>query len=153
MVSANPASLHPLHLKDLCKSGLTDETIQAAKIYSVPPHDISKKLGGRFPKVESLLAFPYPGANGYERYKLFPPQVTDKGTVKYYQKAGSPSRLYFPPGIGSFLRDASSPIFFTEGEKKALKAIQECIPCIGLAGLWNWSDGTPDKNLILDFLQ
>ena len=30
-------------------------------------------------------------------------------------------------------------------------AIQDGIPCIGLGGLWNWADGTPDKNLISDF--
>lgn len=145
------SDLHPDHKSDLEKSGLTEETIRASGVYSVRPADISKKLEGHFPKVESLLSFPYPGADGYERVKLFPPQVTDKGTVKYYQKAGSPCRLYFPPGVEAILQDASCPLYFTEGEKKALKAVQEGIPCIGEGGLWNWSDGSPDKNLIPDF--
>ena len=144
-------SLHPLHLQDLRKSGLTDKTILEAGIYSVPPRDISKKLKGHFSKVESLLAFPYPGADGYKRVKLFPPQLTDRGTVKYYQEAESPCRLYVPPEMEAILQDASSPLSLTEGEKKCLKAIQEGIPCLGLGGLWNWSDGTKEKNLIPDF--
>jgi hypothetical protein len=143
-------SFPPLHLQDLRNSALSDETIRENGIYSVPLRDIPKKLEGRFPKVESLLAFPY-GTDGYERVKLFPPQSTDKGTVKYYQKAGSPCRLYVPPEMEAILQDASSPLSFTEGEKKTLKAIQEGIPCIGLGGLWSWSDGSPDKNLIPDF--
>jgi hypothetical protein len=140
-------SLHPLHLADLQNSGLSDETIQQAAIYSVPPYDISKKLEGHFPKVESLLAFPYPGADGFERFKLFPPQ----GDVKYYQKSGTPARLYIPPNVEAVLLDAPVPLYFTEGEKKVLKATQEGLFCLGMGGLWNWSDGTPKKNLIPDF--
>jgi hypothetical protein len=30
------------------------------------------------------------------------------------------------------------PLYFTEGEKKAAKAVQEGLTCIGLGGLWNW---------------
>jgi hypothetical protein len=82
-------SLHPEHLQDLLKSGLSDETIKENRLYSVLPRDISKKLEGHFPKVESLLALPY-GDDGFERYKLFPPQQTEKGTAKYYQKAETP---------------------------------------------------------------
>lgn len=32
-----------------------------------------------------------------------------------------------------------------------MKACQDGLPCIALAGLWNWSDGSEDKNLIPDF--
>ena len=110
---------------------------------------ISQRIEGHFPKVASLLAFPYP--DGYERYKLFPPQQTEKGTVKYYQKSGSPCRLYIPPRVEAVLQDASVPLYFTEGEKKVLKATQEGLFCFGTGGLWNWSDATPEKNLILDF--
>ena len=38
-------NLAPEHLEDLRKSGLSDETIKDAKIYSVPPGEIGKKLG------------------------------------------------------------------------------------------------------------
>jgi hypothetical protein len=144
---SNDLSLHPDHLADLRKSGLSDETIKDAKIYSVPPKDISRKFEGHFLKVESLLSFPYPGLDGFERYKLFPPQ----GSAKYYQKSGTLARLYFPPAVLPILQDVSIPLCITEGEKKALKATQEGIYCLGLGGLWSWSDGTDEKNLIADF--
>lgn len=138
-------SLHPAHLADLRKSGLLDKTIQEAGIYSVPPVDISKKLEGHLPKVESLLAFPYGSED--ERYKLFLPQ----GDVKYYQRKGTSPWLYFPSAAILAIKDATIPLHITEGEKKALKASQEGLPCLGLGGLWNWCDGSKEKNLILDF--
>jgi hypothetical protein len=140
-------SLHPDHLNDLKKSDLSDETIREAGIYSVPPRDISKKLEGHFPKVESLLAFPYPETNGFERYKLFPSQ----GNVKYYQRAGTPARLYIPPRARAALPNTLTPVYLTEGEKKALKAVQEGLFCVALGGLWCWSDGGEGKKLIPDF--
>ena len=45
--------------------------------------------------------------------------------------------------------DPTIPITITEGEKKALKGSQEGVNCIGLSGLWNWSDGK--QELIKDF--
>lgn len=53
--------------------------------------------------------------------------------------------------VRDILPNSSIPIYFTEGIKKALKACQEGIPCIAMSGLWNWSDGSEDKNLIPDF--
>lgn len=148
---SNPLSLHPDHLEDLRKSGLLNETITQAGIYSVRPSDIPKKLEGKFMKVESLLAFPYPGADGFERFKLFPAQQTEKGTIRYYQKAGTAPRLYIPAKAQAVLQDVSIPLYLTEGEKKALKACQEGLFCISAGGLWNWSDGSEEKNLIPDF--
>ncbi len=64
-------SLHPNHLNDLKKSGLSDETIREAGIYSVRPMDINKKLGFNDPQIRSVMAFPYPGGDGFERFKIF----------------------------------------------------------------------------------
>jgi hypothetical protein len=49
------------------------------------------------------------------------------------------------------LKDPSTPIYIVEGEKKCLKGLQEGLSCIGLGGLWSWSDGSEEKNLIPDF--
>ena len=65
------SNLHPDHLADLRKSGLTDETIRAAGIYTVTPGDLGKKLGGLGNNVVSALAFPYTGFDGYERFKVW----------------------------------------------------------------------------------
>ena len=39
----NSSSLHPAHLEDLRRSALTDETIQAAGVYTVSPGERCKR--------------------------------------------------------------------------------------------------------------
>lgn len=141
-------SLHPDHLQDLKKSELSDETIRESGIYSCPPKDINKKIGFNDPKIESLLCFPYPGCDGFERYKPFP---SIAGQPKYLQKKGIENHLYIPEKVRPILSDPSVDLYITEGEKKTLKACQEGLYCIGSGGLWNWSDGSENKNLISDF--
>lgn len=137
------------HLADLRKSGLADSTIEKAGIYSVRPADIAEKLGYDSPKIESLLAFPY-GDNGFERFKPFPSFVDKKGYKrKYLQREGTGNHLYIPQSVIPQLQDTTVPLYITEGEKKALKAVQEGLCCIAISGLWNWSNGT--KELIGDF--
>jgi len=140
-------NLYPEHLADLRKSGLSDQTILDAKIYSVSSSDFSRKLGFNDPKIESLMAFPYPGCGGFERFKIFPPL----DGRRYLQPKGSGSHLYIPDAVEKILGDPTIPIYITEGEKKTLKAIQEGLPCVGLGGLWNWSNGDDEKTLITDF--
>jgi hypothetical protein len=89
--------------------------------------------------VNGVLVFLYPETDDYWRCKLFPPPKNRKGQeVKYLQPKDSANRLYFPPGVD--LR-ADTPVWLTEGEKKALKLTQEGFPCIGLGGVWSWRHG------------
>ena len=90
-------SLHPDHLADLKCSGLTPDTIRAAGIYTVTPGGIGKKLGGNDYGISSLLAFPYPGCEGYERFKCW--YEDGKSGPKYRQKKDSPNRLYLPSTV------------------------------------------------------
>jgi hypothetical protein len=139
------------HLADLRKSGLTDETIREAGIYSVRPGDISKIFN--HPKIESMLVFPYPGTD-HVRYKLFSSQsiIDNAGhQIKYYQSKGSSNRLYISKRVRAILSDSSILLHITEGEKKTLKMNQEGLYCVGLGGLWSWSDGSEERNLIPDF--
>jgi AAA domain/Domain of unknown function (DUF3854) len=135
-------SLSPEHKTDLFNSGLTEETILAAKIYSARPDTIDKLLGFKAP-INSLMVFPYPGTD-FERYKLFPPLATkEKKKQKYSQPKGSPIRLYVPPEFTCW-----DPLWrITEGEKKSLKACQEGLNVLGLGGIWNYAikgnDGEP----------
>jgi len=149
-VISHSLSLSPNHLKDLKKSRLTDETIREARIYSVPPRDISKIFN--HPKVKSMLAFPYPGTD-HIRYKLFSSEpILDKDghEIKYYQPKGSANRLYIPERVGAIPSDPSIPLHITEGEKKTLKGNQEGLYCIGSGGLWNFKNKGED-GLIPDF--
>ena len=53
--------LHPDHIADLRKSGLSDETIKLMGVYSSRPGDIPSLVGWNPVNVESALVFPYPG--------------------------------------------------------------------------------------------
>jgi hypothetical protein len=128
-------SLHPDHLADLLKSGLTDETIQKAGVYSVPPDEIGRKLGGGDTGITSLLAFPYAGCDGYDRFKCW--YQEGKTGPKYRQKKDSPNRLYLPPAVDLA---GDSHLLVAEGEKKCLALWQAGFQVVGIGGIWNWCE-------------
>jgi hypothetical protein len=146
----NLTALHPVHLEDLRKSGLSDATITAARLYSVRPHDLARLCGRRVPEGTSGLAFPY--GEGFERVKLFPAFREGVGReVKYLQPSGSPVRAYFPSGVQEILADQSRSLCITEGEKKALALAQAGFPTVGLGGIWNFrTKDLPNDTLIPD---
>jgi len=141
------SGLHPTHLEDLRKSGLSDETIREAEIATVIPCDINKALGWNVPGLTSCYRIPYPGTD-FSRYRCF---YEDGAGPKYLQKKATGNRLYVPHSVKSVLQDTAVDLYLTEGEKKALRAAQDGLTCIGLSGLWNWSNG--NKELIPDFDQ
>jgi hypothetical protein len=128
-------NLHPDHLADLRRSGLTDATIEAAGIYTVTPDDIDKKLGGLANGVVSALAFPYPGCEGFERFKCW--YEEDKTGPRYRQPKDSSNHLYLLPGVDLA---GDSPLILTEGEKKALALWQAVSHVVGIGGVWNWCE-------------
>jgi hypothetical protein len=141
--------LHPEAIEDLRKSGLSDSTIVAACLYTPAPADLPRMLSPRLvDKVHHILVFPYDNssngipsrrADEFVRCKLFPPVSDGDGhTIRYYQRAGTPPRLYVPGPARPALADPRVPLLITEGEKKALKANQEGLPCVAVGGLWNW---------------
>jgi hypothetical protein len=131
-------NLAPDHKEDLQRSGLSDDTIEAHQVASVPPGEI------RLPGVESAYRFPYFGLDGkptrYERRKLFPPIVGPNGTQKYYQEPDTPPMLYMSPlrDWASIASDPERPLIITEGEKKAAAGCQAGLAVLGVAGVWNW---------------
>jgi len=131
--------LHADHQADLRKSGLTDGTIARLGITSVRPHDI--KIGG----VSSAYRIPYWDLDGvlldFERWRLFPPVVGGNGHArKYHQRQGTDPHAYFPSLVDwrRIASDTNTPLIVTEGEKKAAAMCQAGLPCIGIAGVWNW---------------
>src|SRR6266542_2862356 len=142
-------SLHAEALEDLRRSGLTDATITAAGLYTPPPGDLPRLLSARLvDQVRHVLVFPYDGASPgipvrrageFVRCKLFPPVSDGQGhTIRYYQRAGTPPRLYVPALARASLADPAAPLLVTEGEKKALKGTQEGLASVAVGGLWNW---------------
>ena len=131
----NSQAIHPEHLADLRKSGLTEDTIRAAAIYTVPPDEIGKKLGGGDDGITTLLAFSYPGCEGHERFKCW--YQEGRTGPKYRQKTGTANRLYLP-NTADLASDG--PLIICEGEKKTLALNQAGIPTVGIGGVWNWCE-------------
>jgi P4 family phage/plasmid primase-like protien len=132
------ARLHPDHLADLRRSGLSDETILQAGITSVRPADIPKRLRFNPRGLVSAYSIPYPGLD-YERLRCFwEPGPNGERRAKYLQASGSIVHLFVPTGVKSDLGDPFVPLYITEGEKKTLAGIQSRLCCIGLGGLWAW---------------
>lgn len=149
--------LLPHHLKDLRKSGLTDETIAAAGIYSETDYDNLKVILGctyRPKKLAPALVFPYLDQggqpSGYQVIKPDRPRIKADKPIKYEAPQGRPSRIYIPPRTHGVLNDPSCELIITEGQKKSLCADQHGFPCVGLAGVWNFKDGKAER-LLPDF--
>lgn len=139
--------LTPAHLADLRKSGLSDEQIERCAYSSLQaPESIRQRLG--WAKYDGALgdclAIPFFDAAGkpmgYCRLKPDRPrrQKEDGKPVKYESPKGAKNRAYFPPMTRAALADPSIPLVITEGEKKAAKADQDGIACIGLVGVYGW---------------
>jgi putative DNA primase/helicase len=120
---------HRDHLADLRASGLTDDTIRAAGVYSIRPCDIAHFFGRRGvpEEVSSALCFPYQGGD-FARIKLF----AALGKMKYSQPPGTGARLYMPFAVDD------RPFYVCEGEKKTLSAWQHGFNAVGIGGIWNW---------------
>jgi hypothetical protein len=149
------ASLLPQHVTDLRKSGLTDATIRACGFQSLTdPEQVRQVLGWNPPyrgELGPCLAIPFRDVEGnaldYFRLKPDRPRRKAGKLVKYESPKGSSSPPYFPPGTLDALKDPTQALVIVEGEKKAAKADQEGLCCIGLVGVYGWQKCRPrDEN-------
>jgi len=136
-------ALAPEHLADLRKSGLTDETIAANFVRSVPPAMLPRLLGFDLPGVRSALLFPFRAPAGgfmdFPRVKVFPPLVDRDGHgLKYLQPRGSGPRLYFPVGSMRKVLEGDGALWICEGEKKGLALAQRGLAAVAIAGVEGW---------------
>ena len=49
----------------------------------------------------------------------------------------------FPPGVAERLKDRSTPVWMTEGVKKADSGFCAGLAIVDLAGIWNWLGTAP----------
>lgn len=147
-------ALAPAHREDLRRSGLTDETIRAHYIRSVPPAMIPRLLGFDRDGIVSALLFPFRSPAGgfmdHVSVKVFPP-LTDQHEhqVKYLQPRGTPPRLYFTLAGLQALHD-HRPLWLVEGQKKALAVAQLGLPAVGFCEIEGWHR-SGSRDLIPDF--
>jgi hypothetical protein len=137
------------HLADLRASGLSDDTIAQAGLYTEDQGAAVRDLLGWTRPAAALgecLVFPYFGPDGektkYHRLKPANPRPgKDSKPIKYEAAKGGGNRAYFPPLPAALeaINDPPAPLVITEGEKKALCASQSGFATIGLPGIWSWS--------------
>lgn len=134
------------HLADLRASGLSDETIAAALLYSATEAQVRHLLSfGRGPG----LAFPYlhTAQDGGEPFTRVKADRPDSGGKRYCQRKGSGNRLYLPPMLDpAVLRNPGITLYVTEGEKKSLKAVQDGLACVSISGVDSWRSRTNGKS-------
>ncbi len=145
-------TLAPEHVDQLHASGLTDETIALANVYTEHRAKAIAELLRRrtFPRHHgAALVFPMymPGAAEPHEYRVKPntPRTDKRGKpIKYEQPDARTAGVlvYFPPRArrGEWYADTARPLHWTEGEKKALALDQLDLATIGLTGVWNWLD-------------
>ena len=134
----------PHHRNELRASGLTEETIVSAGIYSVTDRDELAHIinWNSVPRTRvPAMVFPFIGLDGqlgYARAKPDVPQHKDGNPVKYESPQGRPNEIYLPPNTIAVLSDPTVALLITEGEKKSLSADQAGFACLGLVGVWGW---------------
>ena len=152
-------SLTAFHLEALQKRGITQETAEAAGLYSASMEDVRRVLNFNSTNSPGLaIPFIHPSTSATVMVRIKPdrPPIIDGKEAKYLSPKGAGNRIYFPPGCVERLKDPKEPIYFTESEFKALAAWQCGLLCLGLIGVWGWRgkglDGTsqaiPDLDLI-----
>lgn len=145
--------LHPKHLEQLRASGLSDETIELAELYTEGNFKVLAELMNRriWPRTcGAALVFPFfePGIADPIAYRVRPttPRVDNRRrkhrTVKYDQAEDAGVLVYLPPRARKhdWYASRSQPLYWTEGEKKALLLDQLGLCAIGLTGVYNFGD-------------
>jgi len=134
------------HRDHLRTSGLTDETIAAAGIYSVTAGDeAGRLLGWSGPAPAPAIVFPYFDEVGDTVMHILRPDTPrqkDGKSVKYESPIGISPRLYFAPEsiMKGSLEDIGRPLFLVEGIKKSLKMVQSSALVISAQGVSVWHD-------------
>lgn len=155
---ADKRTLLEKHQQDLKSSGLADETIRAAGLYSEErPHALTEICGRKYPPTcGPSLVFPFhlPGNPKAYAFRIKPanPRLgkpNRKGirkAIKYDQSSEAGLLVYLPPWAreSGALGDITQPLYFTEGEKKSLALDQLRLPTVGLCGVWAYVDKSPE---------
>lgn len=155
------------HRRELANSGISDETIAAAGVFS------QSSIRKKDKSLQQQLVFPYldPAGRPYQRQDERPfirwkPVWSEavqrtyaaqlKEPPKYLSHRGAGNRPYHSPANTAdptyrikLKRGGSKfPLLATEGEKKTLKANQENFLTIGLVGVYGWTDSRcePDQD-------
>jgi len=119
--------------------GLTVTTIKSNNLYSADAVELNKILKRNDIKIDGVV-IPYDSS--FSRVRLTKPVKINDTEVKYLSPLNSTNHLYSRHLSPEILKNIDIPLYFTEGEFKALKASQEGFHCIGLAGIWGFASNS-----------
>jgi DNA polymerase I len=136
-------SLDPKH-REVLRAVVNDTTIEEMGARSLERAEFAA-LSPLLSDAESVLEFPYPGIEGFSRYRRFP----QLNGCKYWQQPKKDPtengvHLYVLPSVRKVLRDPTVTLTIVEGEKKAACLTQFGFPAIGIGGVWSWANGAGD---------
>ena len=145
---------HRQMLKD--ESGIKDDVINARGYYT---EESSRKLANmgfsqkqRRPPVLVLPLY-RPGDTRPYLYQTRPddPRTDDKGRVMKYEYPYGQRPILDCPPVTLMKRTIKSndPFYITEGAKKADAAVSKGVPCMSLAGVWNWKMKTKEGGRLI----
>lgn len=147
------------HLANLRASGLTDDTISLAQLYTedrpkVLAEIVQRRTWNRAQGAACVFPFYVPDKLDVIACRVRPTtpivEISKSGKErprKYDQASSHGSLTYYTPRgrIARWYADATRPLYWTEGEKKALVLDQLELTCVGLTGVWNWVDSAHKK--------
>lgn len=150
------------HIKKLKESGVGAAFAEDSGIESVSRQYIRKEFGWKGNLSSGGILIRYPnGANSYysdySRIRLSEPVAVKQGsqfglysskqrTAKYLSPESSTNHLYISKPLWGILNEKHIPLFFVEGEFKALALLSNGFMAIGLAG----THGAYTKGKLLD---
>jgi hypothetical protein len=135
------------HLEDFRKSGISNAAIEKLcdECYLESHEDYWKLY---YPELLEDKK------SDYYTIRLDNPPKDENGKVqgKYKRPPGQPSRIYRPINLKpEILQDPTQDLLITEGEKKAIKAVEMGLNCLAIAGVYCFLDSkNEDDRLIPD---
>ena len=130
------------HLAILVDSGITDEMIEARGYFTARKKVDLANLGfSEQQQIVPALVIPVFAPHGeVVLYQARPdqPRMRDGKIVKYETPAKSRMALDVPPTVRHLLGDPKTPLFITEGVKKADALASRGLCAVALLGVWNF---------------
>lgn len=146
------------HLDMLASSGISSERAELRGYETVQDKgrlvDLGVAQAGR--RVPGLLvpSLRVDGSTWGYQYRPDVPRTDGKGReVKYETPVRQANGIDIPPGVAEGVGDPATPLFITEGVKKADCAAERGLCCVALPGVWSWrgKNQVGGKTAVADF--
>ena len=145
------ATLLPQHAALVRASAISAEVAQERGYFTATTIADLKRYGFAEPQCRvpalGLPVWTVDGPIGLYQARPDDPRVDTKNgkPIKYETASGALMRLDVPPRARRFLGDPTTPLWITEGIRKADSAVSNGIDCcLALLGVWNWRGENED---------